>query len=260
MNDGDERATGIAMNTATGKAVLALIREGDFAHPGEVEAIEMLLSGLPPDPTRRLLDAGCGRGGTAAWLQQRGYGTATGIEIDEKTVAEGRRLHPEVELLRGDLQNAAAATDGRFDLIYSMTALYAVPDLAAALAQLALLAAPGAALRLLEYSDPNGRFAAATAGLRSFAFWRPLDPAAVEPLLAAAGWKAAADGPGVRDLTPVFARWYEELCARIERKRPRIQEQFGGEWADFVAAEYAAILRLVHNGDLGGLLVTAHKA
>jgi SAM-dependent methyltransferase len=250
------------MNTATGKAVLALIRDGDFAHPGEEEAIGLLVSGLRPDPTRRLLDAGCGRGGTAAWLQEHGYGAATGIDVDEETVAEGRRLHPEVELLHGDLQRAATVTGGRFDLIYSMTALYAVADQAAALAQLALLAAPGGALSLLEYSDPNGRFAAATAGRRSFSFWRPLDPTVVGPLLAAAGWRlgTAAGGPGVRDPAPELARWYEELCARIERARPLIEERFGGEWADFVAAEYAAILQLVRDGDLGGLLITARKA
>jgi hypothetical protein len=39
-----------------------------------------------------------------------------------------------------------------------------------------------------------------------------------------------------------------------------IEERFGGEWADFVAAEYAAILQLVRDGDLGGLLITARKA
>ena len=50
----------MAMNNATGKRLLALIRDADYAHPGEEEANRLLFAGLVPDPRRRILDAGCG--------------------------------------------------------------------------------------------------------------------------------------------------------------------------------------------------------
>ena len=93
-----------AMNNATGKRLLALVRDGDYAHPGEEEANELLFAGVRPDPRRRVLDAGCGGAGTAAWVQARGLGAVTGIEIDAATARLARERHPEVTVVEGDLQ------------------------------------------------------------------------------------------------------------------------------------------------------------
>jgi SAM-dependent methyltransferase len=240
------------MDSATGKRLLALIRDADYAHPGEEEANRLLFAGLPPDPSRRILDAGSGGGGTAAWVTAQGYGEVTGLEIDAETVALARTRHPSVTFVRGDLQRAGGVLAGPFDLAYSMTALYAVPDKAAALAQLAALAAPGGELRLLEYSDPGGRFAEAARGA-GWAWWLPLEPGEVPALLAHAGWRTTE----CRDLSPRFQAWYEDLCRRIAAKRAAITGKFGAAWYEFVAAEYAGILGLVRDGALGGLLVRA---
>ena len=242
-----------AMNNATGKRLLALIRDADYAHPGEEEANRLLFAGLAPDPGRRVLDAGCGGGGTAVWVQEHGYGTVTGVEIDAETVLLARERHPDVTIVEGDLQAATGVVAGPFDLVYAMTTLYAVPDQPEAFAQLRALAAPGAELRLLEYSDPNGSFAAATRGHPSWEWWRPLVPSAVGPTLAAAGWALLE----LRDLGPELTRWYEDLCRRIAAKRDAIELQFGADWYGFVAAEYGGILDNVRSGALGGVLVRA---
>ena len=55
-----------AMNSFQGKQALALIRGGDYAHAGEEEAIELTLSSVEKNSATQILDAGCGRGGTAA--------------------------------------------------------------------------------------------------------------------------------------------------------------------------------------------------
>jgi hypothetical protein len=60
------------MNSYQGKQILALVRDGDFAHAGEEEAIERAMRAVPKDRNRLILDAGCGRGGTAAYLQHHG--------------------------------------------------------------------------------------------------------------------------------------------------------------------------------------------
>jgi len=242
-----------AMNNATGKRLLALVRGADHAHPGEEEANRRLFAGLAPDPDRRILDAGCGGGGTAVWVQEHGYGTVTGMEIDADTVLLARERHPEVAVVEGDLQTAAGVLAGPFDLVYAMTALHAAPDQPAVFAQLGALAAPGAELRLLEYSDPHGRFAAATRGHPSWMRWRPLVPSALSGTLAAAGRSLVE----LQDLGPELTRWYEDLCLRIVAKQELIEREFGADWYESVAAEYNGILGSVRRGDLGGVVVHA---
>jgi SAM-dependent methyltransferase len=242
-----------AMNNATGKRLLALIRGADYAHPGEEAANELLFAGVRPDPRRRVLDAGCGGAGTAAWVQSRGLGAVTGIEIDAETARLARERHPDVTVVEGDLQRAGEVLAGPFDLVYSMTALYAAPDQAAVFRELGELAAPGAEFRLLEYADPESRFARATAGNAGWGWWRPLAPLDLPEALTVAGWEPLR----VRDLHQEFVSWYRDLCVSIAAKRQQIVRDFGQDWYEFVLSEYSGILRLVRDRSLGGLLVTA---
>ena len=242
-----------AMNNATGKRLLALIRDGDYAHPGEEAANELLFAGVRPAPRRRILDAGCGGGGTAAWVQGRGLGAVTGIELDPATARLARERHPDITVVEGDLQRASAALTGSFDLFYSMTAIYAAPDQASVFRELGGLASPGAELRLLEYADPEGRFAEATSGSPTWGWWHPLVPRDLPEVLSSAGWTSVS----VRDLHPEFVHWYRDLCDRITARRPVIEREFGRDWYDFVAREYAGILELVRARALGGVLVHA---
>jgi SAM-dependent methyltransferase len=241
------------MDNATGKRLLALVRDGDYAHPGEEEANELLFAGVPPDTRRRVLDAGCGGAGTASWLRRRGLGMVTGIEIDAQTAALARERHPEVTIVEGDLRQASRVLAGPYDLTYSMTAIYAAPDQATVFRELVALAAPGAELRMLEYADPRGLFAAATTGNPSWSWWHPLIPRDLPDLLSSAGWSSIE----VRDLTPEFIHWYRRLCERITAKHREIALEFGREWYEFVVREYAGILDMVRAGVLGGVLVQA---
>ncbi len=138
----------------------------------------------------------------------------TGIELDAATASLARERHPEVTVVHGDLQRAGDTLAGPFDLVYSMTAIYAVPNHSAAFRELGALAAPGAELRLLEYADPHGRFAAETRGNASWGWWNPLSPQGVPDILATAGWSAVE----TRELHPEFVRWYRDLCSRIRRE------------------------------------------
>ncbi len=189
-------------------------------------------------------------------MQRLGLGTVTGIEVDPATVALARERHPEVTIAQGDLQHAGDALGGPFQLIYSMTALYAAPDQAAVFRELGALAPPGAELRLLEYADPEDSFAAATGEDPLWRGWHPLSPRALPDLLASAGWKTLL----VRDLHQEFVLWYERLCALIAARRDSVVREFGGEWQTLVAREYAGILDAVHEHVLGGVLVLAQRA
>jgi hypothetical protein len=61
------------MESFSGIQLLALIRERDYAHAGEEEAIEITLRNHPKRADRLLLDVGCGLGGTANYVQNHGW-------------------------------------------------------------------------------------------------------------------------------------------------------------------------------------------
>ena len=61
------------MNLSDGKLLLATVRQGDFAHSGEEAAVVMTSEPLPKRKGQLCLDAGCGRGGTAALVQFNGW-------------------------------------------------------------------------------------------------------------------------------------------------------------------------------------------
>jgi trans-aconitate methyltransferase len=85
------------MSSFSGKGLLSLIRESDYAHAEEEEAIEITLRNDPKRPDRLLLDGGCGRGGTAKDMQDRGWGTVVGLDAEPASIARPKQVYPEIE-------------------------------------------------------------------------------------------------------------------------------------------------------------------
>ena len=74
------------MNSFEGKRILALVREGDYAHAGEEEAIERSFRSIPKVSDRWMLDVGCGRGGSADYIRRNGWGHVEGIDRDAESL------------------------------------------------------------------------------------------------------------------------------------------------------------------------------
>jgi len=70
------------------------------------------LTGLPPGA--RVIDLGCGSGTFTALLARAGF-DSVGLDISAKLVAVGRRKHPQIEFVAGDIERLpfpAASFDG----------------------------------------------------------------------------------------------------------------------------------------------------
>ncbi len=132
------------MNHPDGKRLLATVRGGDYAHAGEEEAIHLLWERLPKIPTQACLDAGCGRGGTAAFVQSHDWGSVTGVDIDATSICGGLCEASRTAIFTPSTSSKPdSAFPGQFDIIYAFNAFYAFPDQPAALAALAGAAQTG---------------------------------------------------------------------------------------------------------------------
>jgi SAM-dependent methyltransferase len=93
---------------------------------------------LPPDRSRRLLDVGCGTGGTLEWL--RPHGDVFGLDM-EPIALEFCRQRGFLNILLGSATALPFAT-GTFDAVIALDVLEHIPDDAAAAREIARVLAP----------------------------------------------------------------------------------------------------------------------
>jgi SAM-dependent methyltransferase len=238
------------MNSPEGKAILALVRDGDYAHPGEEEANALVADTLSGASIRRAIDVGCGRGGTADWFNRHGFAMVVGLDIDAASVEYARQKYPQVHFLQGDVAQLSQIEQGPFDLAYLFSSFYAFPDQMHALREIRAICYAGGHLLVFDYTRSDGCQLPAALGNE---IGRPIVPGLFSSMLKQAEWDLISEV----DLTKHFVRWYANLLTRFERKRPEIVSLAGGEWYEFVTAWYGALHNALLTGLLGGAIFHA---
>lgn len=247
--------TDFTMNSHLGKRLLALVRDGDYAHAGEEEAIDITMAPVARDPERRLLDAGCGRGGTAAYLQAKGWGRVTGIDVEARSIEEARAAYPGVAFEALDVERAGDRFAGEFDAVTMFNVLYALTDHHLALTALASACRPGGLLTVFDYADP-GDYADYRIVEGDGAFLpNPVRLSDIEPLCAAAGWRVTA----VDRIDADYVRWYQRLVSRIDDSRGQMEALAGSEGFARVRGLYARLHDVLRQGHLAGAVIRAER-
>jgi SAM-dependent methyltransferase len=238
------------MNSFEGKRILALIREGDYAHAGEEQAIERTFRSIRKDSGRWMLDVGCGRGGSADYLRRNRWGHVEGIDRDAESIEYARATYPEVGFHTCGVLDVPRTVTRDFDIIYMLNAFYAFDRQRDALVELRKVAKRGAQLVIFDYT------VGAKAGDTTKP--NPMMPHAIRlseiaAMLRDAGWE-----PGViEDLNVEYARWYAEFVRRIQLKRVEIEQIGGADWYNFVFSMYSGLHGVIADGRLGGAIVHA---
>ena len=244
------------MNSITGKQILALARGGDYAHPGEEEAIELIMAPVAKRPDQVVLDVGCGCGGTAHYLADHGWGVVTGVDIDTENIASARAAYPAQTFVCADAGDLAAAWHGRADVICLFTAFYAFPDQARALATMRAVAADDATLVIFDYTLPAEDARSEAMRAKRSGSWQPLRLERLPSMLAATGWHVETTA----EMTAEFARWYADLADRIVSAEAAIVAHAGRAWYEHAAGWYRELARAVREGVVGGAAIYASAA
>ena len=173
------------------------------------------MTGRPKTRDRHLLDAGCGRGGTAAYLQSHGWGQVTGLDAEAKSIARAQETYPDPRFVACDVCEAAEHVSGPFDLLTMFNVLYALPDHARALGALARVATSGARLLIFDNVDRGTHQDDPIGEAEGPLLPNPLKLPELSEPLPASGWRLQS----VREIDDDSARCYAALIDKIERKR-----------------------------------------
>jgi ubiquinone/menaquinone biosynthesis C-methylase UbiE len=250
---GDAMMDRMRMNHPDGKRLLAAVRDGDFAHAGEAAAVRMGWECMPKRPDQSCLDAGCGRGGTAALVQSERWGQVVGLDIDSETISSAQSAYPSVKFVAADVICAGELFPAQFDIIYAFNAFYAFPDQQAALAALRRTAKPDAILCLFDYLDRGGFTETPFAGKPETLLWRPLCMKSLPSWLDQTGWSFGE----CLDISEHFETWYAELVNRFAMRRPQLLNFFASELVNYAEDYYCSLLEAIKTGALGGAIVYA---
>jgi SAM-dependent methyltransferase len=211
----------LSMRSFKGKNLVALVRKGDYAHPGEEEAIEIVFSNVFPDHKRSVLDVGCGLGGTASFVERKGFGKCTGIDIDQEAINYAKNKYPEVDFFRLDILEAEKLNK-KFDLIYLFSVFYSLPDQLQALKVLNRIATFHARLIIFEFCDfSDGK--SRLAHTKKPHLTNILAPEKFYTLFEAAGWENVEN----KDISAKCQKWYANLLAGLQKNRAEIIKKFG---------------------------------
>lgn len=228
-----------------------------------IRANDVLLDAAGVGAGDRLLDAGCGVGGTAMFAASTRGASVTGVTLVPDQAARFARYARERSLW-GDAVVAVADygslpfADGAFDRITCQEALCHAPDKARVLAELWRVLRPGGRLALLEYmtTDGAGGHPLSADGRRWLSAW--FMPSLVDTSMLEAFVAGHGGSLDIRDLSAAFAPSLQRLMrlCRVTgpgqwllyklRLRSAVQyENVAGSiamWRSFVAHEWHYVL------------------
>lgn len=235
------------MDEYDGKQFLATVRGEDFAHAGELESIDLVFRSIPARPDWRVLDVGCGRAGTANYVNQRGWGNVVGVDIDQSSIDYAQAKYPALQFAVCDMETVGTRFPAQFNLIYLFNVFYASSEKRDAMLSFRQAAKPGALLCIFDYVTykPEEPLPAVFLGQT---------PATADEFATFAN-DASWDVYVNRNLDKEYVRWYQEFLQRFDA--PAVKNQYPSELIENVRSQYAGLLGALENGILGGVLLIA---
>lgn len=119
---------------------------GDKMEHGHGDVVEQVVERLDIRPGFQILDLGCGTGWATRLLAKTHAGVqAIGVDASKSMIAKAEELHSYTIRARYEVGHFEALDfpDAKFDLVFSMEAIYYAPDLEKALGEIHRVLKPG---------------------------------------------------------------------------------------------------------------------
>jgi len=239
----------LILNSPATKEILARVRGADFAHAGELEALEICAEVLSPIRGRAALDVGCGRGGSAAWLAQRGASIVTGIDIDDDSISYAKKTYPNVSFRCADVLDLGSYIKTKFDLCWMINSFYSFPEQQAALEAIRQVTSENGELLIFDYTRPDQNIPTELGEN----IGSPMILSEAEQWLRSSGWQISA----VRDLSSQYTHWYHDFVERFRNMRELLVECYDEHVVDAITDWYAKLHSLLKARLLGGVVLVA---
>jgi len=234
--------------------ILAALRDGDFAHPGEIEAIDLMMKNIEKNNNRNILDIGSGLGGTAHYLHERGFGNVTGIDVDPEHIHYAEKKYPDSYFVSTDVIQVADLLNKKFQLMIAMCSFFCFEKQKESLVELSKIADKNAELIIFDYSQPH-----AGEVEKPFASSLPFHPIHLDSfkkMLLESNWQYQSH----IDISDYFEKWYVILLNKFDTKKAVLMNQFDHHLVNTMYNGYNKLLDAIRQKKIGGIIVYARRS
>lgn len=232
-----------------GKQLVSILRKGDYAHAGGEEAILQTFAPFKKKSDRKILDVGCGQGGTANFIQNHGWGKVTGIDIDEPSIQYAKEKYKKINFYAADVLDASSVLkNSKFDIICLYNSFYAFPEQEQALSVLRKLAHEKTTLMIFDYTDLCENNNPFTNVENKNSVTIPIRKCALENMLIKSSWELKDEV----DISNNYKRWYLDLINKIKANKNKIIADFGVDYYSKAESRYTTIYNQLISGNIGG--------
>lgn len=245
----------IKMNSFAGKQVLKIIREGkDYAHAGEEEAIDLVLKPLKYQKYE-ILDVGCGTGGTAGYIYNKGWGNITGIDLDDSQIEYAKNKYPDIYFKSLDVMDLHKHFKKHFNLILHFNSFYAFNNSNKAIESISKISSDDAIIVIFDYVDNNNykNNPIEINGEKILPDVFSLE--SIKSDLKNNNWNVK----NLIKLDNEYIKWYKRLIKGIKNNKTEIINISSEQFFDYVLIHYTKLLNALEEGVLGGICVYAGK-
>ena len=241
------------------RLLLSELRNGDYAHAGDAEAIEIVMHKVlelnPHLESGKIIDIGCGFGGTLDYMKHMGFQHLYGIDLDKTTIDYAKAKYHDIDFEVADALSMDPYFQGKkFDFITFFNAIYAIKDKRKLLSEMANIATPDAIIAIFDYAAQDCH---SSLSVLDFA-GKPMMPVCLNQLkldLASTGWEFIES----QDLSREFIAWYSDFLTNLSNQKKSLEKRFTQETINSVRDTFVYFLNELRSGKLGGIVVYARK-
>lgn len=237
------------------RLLLAKVRGADYAHPGDEEAINLVLndifSKIQFENNLTILDVGCGLGGTASYLNKKTSLNVTGIDISKESINHAKKHYPNIPFIESNILEASKNLNEKFNIIVLFNVFYAIKDQEKCLQELAFLAKPNCILAIFDYTTLTNE----NLNLKDLTN-NEMHPISLDTLnnsLKQTNWELI----DIRNLNNEYINWYSQFLSKLEQEKDVLLNELTAEAYDKVHETFITLNNLFKNKKMGGGIVYA---